>query len=191
MKALRTSTPPGRRRSPPVVKPARQGSSVGVTLVRERKDLAAACDAAWKFDDKLVVEEFVAGRELTVGVFADRTLPVIEIKHKGKIFDYDGKYKSGQTEYLVPAPLDAQVAARAQFFAQRAHQCLGCRDYSRVDMILNTSGKLFVLEVNTIPGFTDTSLVPKAARAAGMEFRELCVRLVEMALARTEVLAVH
>ena len=169
---------------PIVVKPARQGSSVGVQIVREPGQLEAACLEAWRYDDRLVVEQFIAGRELTVGIFDDRTLPVIEIRSRQEIWTYEAKYTPGQTDYLVPAPLDSIEAARAQFLAMRAHECLGCRDYSRVDIMLAHNGEMSVLEVNTIPGFTETSLVPKAARAASLSFQTLCVRLVEMALAR-------
>ncbi len=169
---------------PLVVKPARQGSSVGVTIVADASGLEHACADAWKYDDRAVVEEFVRGRELTVGVFDRRTLPVIGIRPKDGFFTYDAKYSPNQTDYDVPARLETLVASQARFLAQRAHDCLGCRDFSRVDMILSDSGRFYVLEVNTIPGFTDTSLVPKAAREAGLSFKQLCVRLVELALAR-------
>jgi D-alanine-D-alanine ligase len=169
---------------PLVVKPARQGSSVGVTIVRDEAQLGAALAAAARYDARVVVEEFIVGRELTVGIFDGRALPVIEMKPRGEFFDYEAKYTAGQTEYLVPAPLDRVTAARAQHLALRAHAVLGCRDFSRVDLMLSRAGKLYVLEVNTIPGLTDMSLVPKAARAAGMTFEQLCARLVELALAR-------
>jgi D-alanine-D-alanine ligase len=173
-----------RLRFPLVIKPARQGSSVGVEVVKDRSEFDRACADAWRYDDRLLAEEFIPGRELTVGIFDRRALPVVEIKPHNGFFSYDAKYTAGLTEYLVPAPLDAIVTARAQFFARRAHECLGCRDFSRVDMILSEQGELHVLEVNTIPGFTSTSLVPKAAKAAKMSFQALCVRLVELALSR-------
>jgi len=173
-----------------VVKPARQGSSVGIEIVHRRSELERACVDAARYDEQLVVEEFVKGRELTVGIFDGKALPVIEIRPKQKFFTYEAKYTPGETDYLVPAPLDAVTAAGAQFLAQRAHECLGCRDFSRVDLMLADNGALYVLEDNTIPGFTDTSLVPKAAKAAGLSFQKLCVRLVKMAQARrTEVRA--
>ena len=169
---------------PLVVKPSRQGSSVGVSIVHEEVDLEEACQIAWRHDDHLLAEQFVAGRELTVGIFDGHALPVIEICPKHDFFTYEAKYTRGQTDYLVPAPLEKSVEARTKALALRTHDCLGCRDFSRVDLILAEDGKLFVLEVNTIPGFTETSLVPKAAHAAGVEFQELCARLVQMALAR-------
>ena len=169
---------------PLVIKPARQGSSVGITIVRDAAQLDKAMQAAWQYDDRLIVEEFIEGRELTVGVFAKKALPVIEVRPKKGFFSYEAKYTAGATEYLVPAPLDRVAASRAQHLAQKAHRTLGCRDFSRVDLMMAKDGSMYVLEVNTIPGFTDTSLVPKAAQAAGMSFQQLCVRLVEMALAR-------
>jgi D-alanine-D-alanine ligase len=169
---------------PLVVKPSRQGSSVGISIVQDEAHLEEACQIAWRYDERLLVEQFIAGRELTVGVFGNHALPVIEIRPKHDFFTYEAKYTKGQTDYLVPAPLEKSVEARAKALALRAHDCLGCRDLSRVDFILEENGELFALEVNTIPGFTETSLVPQAARAAGMEFPNLCSRLVQMALAR-------
>jgi len=168
---------------PVVVKPARQGSSYGVTKVTDPAKLEEAIVQAWHYDQKLLVEQFVAGRELTVGIFEGRPLPVVEIRTHGKLFDNKLKY-NGKTEELAPAPLDALTAERVQQAALRAHESLGCRDYSRVDVILGENGELFVLEVNTLPGLTAQSLLPKAARAAGIGMEDLCVRLVGMALER-------
>ena len=169
---------------PLVVKPARQGSSVGVSIVQEETDLEEACQIAWGYDHHLLAEQFIAGRELTVGIFDGHALPVIEIQPKHDFFTYDAKYTKGQTDYLVPAPLERSLESQVKAAALRAHDSLGCRDFSRVDLILSKKNQLFVLEVNTIPGLTETSLVPKAARAAGIEFRDLCARMVQMALAR-------
>ncbi|MCS7048102.1 MAG: D-alanine--D-alanine ligase [Verrucomicrobiae bacterium] len=166
------------------VKPARQGSSVGVMRVERREELPAACAEAGRYDDWLLVEEWVTGRELTVAVLEGRALPVIEVRPRDGWFDYRAKYTSGRTEYLVPAPLEEDVRRRAENLAVQAQECLGCRDLTRVDMMMDEKGRLFVLEVNTIPGFTETSLVPKAARAAGWSFERLCERLVELAAAR-------
>ena len=169
---------------PLVVKPSRQGSSVVISIVQEEAHLEEACQIAWHYDDRLLVEQFIAGRELTVSIFDGHALPVIEIRPKHDFFTYEAKYTKGQTDYLVPAPLEKSIEAQVKTLALRAHDCLGCRDLSRVDLILAENGELFVLEVNTIPGFTETSLVPQAARAAGIEFPDLCARLVQMALAR-------
>ena len=175
---------------PLVVKPSRQGSSMGVSIVQEETHLEEACKIAWHYDDRLLVEQFIAGRELTVGIFGGYALPVIEIRPKHDFFTYEAKYIKGQTDYLVPAPLDKGVEAQVKVLALRANDCLGCRDLARMDLILAENGELFVLEVNTIPGFTETSLVPQAARAAGIEFPDLCARLVQMALARRKPKAV-
>ncbi len=168
---------------PVVVKPARQGSSYGVTIVTDPAKLEWAIEQAWRYDQKLLVEQFVNGRELTVGILDGRALPVVEIRTNREFFDYEAKY-SGEAEELAPAPLDALTAERVQQAALRAHECLGCRDYSRVDVMLGENGELFVLEVNTLPGLTAQSLLPKAARAAGIGMEDLCARLVGMALER-------
>jgi D-alanine-D-alanine ligase len=169
---------------PVVVKPARQGSSVGITIVRDRLSLEEACAKARQYDEQILIEEFIRGRELTVGVLGDRELPVIEIRTKSGFFGYDEKYKPGAAEEVVPAPLDTTLAIKAQRFARLAHEQLGCRDFSRVDLMLSDRGELFVLEVNTLPGLTTNSLLPKAAKAAGIEMPGLCLQMVEMALAR-------
>ncbi|MGD1018798.1 MAG: D-alanine--D-alanine ligase [Verrucomicrobiia bacterium] len=174
----------GRLGFPVVVKPSRQGSSVGISIVQQRSELAKACELAGRYDNRLLAEQFIPGRELTVGILDGRALPVVEIRPKHGFFTYDAKYTKGETDYLVPASLDKNIEFQAKTLALRAHDCLGCRDYSRVDLMLSPTGKLFVLEVNTIPGFTETSLLPKAARAAGIEFPDLCARLVQLALAR-------
>ncbi len=169
---------------PAMVKPARQGSSVGITVVHDQAELAAACAKAHAYDDRLVIEQFIPGRELTVGVLGQRELPVLEIRTESGFFGYREKYTAGAAEEIVPAPLDSAVAIKAQRLARLAHERLGCRDFSRVDLMLNRRGELFVLEVNTIPGLTANSLLPKAAKAAGLSMSDLCVRMVEMALAR-------
>jgi len=170
-----------------VVKPARQGSSVGIAVVQQPTDLQNACLAAEAFDTRLLVEELVVGREFTVGVLGEQALPVIEVRTNHQFFDYAAKYTKGETEYLVPAPLADEARQRAQELAIQAHQCLGCRDLSRVDLMMDERGQFWVLEVNTVPGFTETSLVPKAARAAGTSFEELCGLLVRRAWARRPV----
>lgn len=169
---------------PLVVKPSRQGSSVGISIVQGEGDLQEACRIAWHYDDHLLAEQFIPGRELTVGILDGHALPVIEIRPKHDFFTYEAKYTKGQTEYLVPAPLDKAIESQVKSLALRTHDCLGCRDFSRVDLMLSETGEPMVLEVNTVPGFTETSLVPKAAHAAGIEFPDLCARLVQLAMAR-------
>lgn len=169
---------------PVVVKPARQGSSVGVTIVRNPEELEAACAKARAYDERVLIEKFIRGRELTVGILGRRELPVVEIETKSGFFGYNEKYTAGMAKEIVPAPLETAVAARAQRFARLAHERLGCRDFSRVDLMLDDRGNLFVLEVNTIPGMTANSLLPKAALAVRLSMTDLCVQMVEMALAR-------
>lgn len=167
---------------PLVIKPRFEGSSIGLGIVRSEDGLRGAVDHALKFDRILLVEEYIDGRELTVSVLDERALPVVEIVPKHKVYDYSAKYSDPDTKYLVPAPLSGDIALRAQELALRAHFCLGCKALSRVDMMLDKRGELFVLEVNTIPGMTERSLLPKAAVVSGIDFGQLCVKLVDMAL---------
>lgn len=166
---------------PRVVKPAAEGSSIGISFVKNSKGLRSALEEAFRYGEAVLMEEFIAGRELTVSVLDARPLPVVEIKPKKGFFDFESKYQKGMTEYLVPAPLDKDLADKVQKAAVAAYHTLGCRHQSRVDVILRGSTP-YILEVNTIPGMTETSLFPKAAAAAGMEFGDLCCRLIEMAI---------
>jgi D-alanine-D-alanine ligase len=167
---------------PVVIKPASQGSSLGVSIVRQPHQLEEALATAFRYGSAVLVEAFIAGRELTVGVLGDDALPVIEVKPKHAFFDFTAKYTVGLTEYLVPAPLDASVAVAVQEAGLWAHRALGCRHLSRTDIILPEDGAPVVLEVNTIPGFTPTSLLPKAAAYVGLTYDELCEQIVLMAM---------
>ena len=167
---------------PLVVKPSDQGSSIGVSLAKTAAELPAACKEAGRFSRQVLIEEFVAGREMTVGILGDRALPVIEIKPHETFFDFTAKYTTGATDYLVPAPIAEATAERLQAAGLRAHQALGCRHMSRADFILRPDGASVILEVNTIPGFTPTSLLPKSAAVAGIAYDALCEQLVQMAL---------
>ncbi|MBI4355142.1 MAG: D-alanine--D-alanine ligase [Candidatus Omnitrophica bacterium] len=175
--SLRLTIPP-----PVVVKPVSQGSSIGVTLVDRADTLPEALSLAFRYDPRVLIEEFIPGREVTVGILGDQALPVVEICPKRAFFDFAAKYQAGETGYEVPAKLEETVTFAAQETALRAHRVLGCRHVSRVDMILREGRIPVILELNTIPGFTATSLVPKAAQAAGLTFEALCERLVELAL---------
>jgi D-alanine-D-alanine ligase len=169
---------------PAFVKPVGGGSSVGASLVRRPEDLGPAIARALSVDDRALVEEYLVGRELTVAVIGTDDLvplPVIEIVTKREFFDYRAKYDSGESEEIVPARIPDETARRAQDTAVRAHLALGCRGMSRTDFVWSDD-RLVALEVNTIPGMTANSLLPKAARAAGIEFGDLCARLVEWAL---------
>jgi D-alanine-D-alanine ligase len=166
---------------PLVVKPASQGSSIGLSIVDRLDDLDRSIELAFSFDQRVLLEEYILGREMTVGILEGRALPVIEIVPKRRFFDYEAKYQPGMTEYIVPARLFATVARQIQESALAAHRLLGCFACSRVDIILNTQNVPYVLELNSIPGFAPTSLLPKAAKNAGIEFRELCLKLLLLA----------
>jgi D-alanine-D-alanine ligase len=160
---------------PVIVKPSREGSTIGVSVVNDQDGLAPAVAEAFRYDDLVLVEEFVAGRLLTAAVVGSppRALPLVEVKAAGGFYDYDSKYTPGMTEYICPAELDAGVTAELQAQALAAHAAVGCADVSRVDFILEPNGRYVCLEVNTMPGLTETSLVPKAAAAAGIQFEDL------------------
>jgi len=172
-----------------VVKPATHGSSVGLSIVDRKQDFPAAVDLAFSFDDKIIVEQYIRGRELTVGILDDKALPVIEIIPKKRFFDYEAKYQHGLTDYIVPAELDALVVENLRKKALSAHKALGCFGCSRVDIILAEGNIPFVLEVNTIPGLTETSLLPKAAKVAGIGFPQLCVKLIQLAYEKAKTRA--
>ncbi len=166
---------------PVVVKPSAQGSSVGLSIIDCFDDLKGAVNKAFEFGEEVIIEEYIEGKEITVGIMEDKPLPVIQIVPKRRFYDYVAKYTSGMTEYLVPAPISKVEHEAAQQAGLTAHKCLGCRSFSRVDMILNKENVPVVLEVNTIPGLTQLSLLPKAAWQAGIEFPELCEKMLESA----------
>ncbi len=167
---------------PVVVKPSKQGSTVGLSVVKRREDLAAAITEAFKFDDEVMIEQFVPGRELTVGILADDALPVGEIIPKHEIYDYECKYTVGMAEEVFPAQIPSDRAREAQDLARRAFQALKLRGYARIDFRMTEDGSLFCLEANTLPGMTQTSLIPQAAAAAGISFPELCERIAMQAV---------
>ena len=176
-------------RYPLVVKPASEGSSLGMSIVDAPAQLQAAIETAAALGAGLMLEEYLSGPELTVGILDDRALPVIQIVPKRRFYDYIAKYTPGQTEYLVPAPIPPETARTAQELAVRAHEALGCRSFSRVDMILTKERGPVLLELNTIPGMTETSLLPKAAAAAGIPFNELCRQMLNSAWVKREPVA--
>ncbi len=169
---------------PLVVKAPREGSSVGVHIVRAPGELEAALTECASHDREILVEEFVAGRELTVGVVGDRALAVVEIRPREGFYDYAHKYTKGASDYFCPAPLDDETTACVRSTALEAHRSLGLEVYSRVDILLQDDGSPCVLETNTIPGMTETSLLPKAAEAAGMTFLGLCEEIAGLSLLR-------
>jgi D-alanine-D-alanine ligase len=169
---------------PVVVKPNKQGSTVGLSIVREAKDLAAALQLADRFDDEVMVEQFVPGRELTVAILEGQALPAGEIIIKGEIFDYQAKYQKGAAREIFPADLSPQASAQLQLLALHAHSALKLGVYSRIDFRMDPDGGFWCLEANSLPGMTSASLLPQAARAAGIEFPQLVERICRAALVR-------
>ena len=167
---------------PCVIKPNDQGSTVGLTLVKEEKEISAAIKLALQFSSKALIEKYIPGRELTVAILQDKALPVLEIVPKSGFYDYKHKYTSGMSEYIVPAQILENVAKKAQHQALIAFQSIGCDGYARIDFRMNEKDELFCLEVNTLPGMTPTSLVPKAAKAVGISFEELVEKIIQQAL---------
>jgi D-alanine-D-alanine ligase len=170
---------------PCVVKPVREGSSVGVRIVQDAQELIEAAQATRREYGELFAEEFIPGKEITAGVLRihgeDRALPLIELRAKGQFYDYRAKYTPGMTEFVIPARLDEETTKRVQELSLRAHQALGCFGFSRVDLRVTPEGEPYVLEVNTIPGMTETSDLPKAAAAAGISFDDLVERMLKTA----------
>lgn len=166
---------------PVIVKPSKQGSTVGLSLVKGAKDLDAAIATAARYDDEVMAEQFIPGREFTVGVLGDVPLPVGEIIPKHELFDYECKYTPGMSEEIFPAQIDTRQARHLQELALTAHRALKLGGYSRIDFRTSPDGDIFCLEANTLPGLTKTSLLPQAARAAGIDFAELCERICRLA----------
>jgi D-alanine-D-alanine ligase len=171
-------------RPPVVVKPVRQGSSVGLQFVERVADWSAALTEALRFDPQVLVEEKILGREATVGILDGQPLPIVEVRPKKGVYNYANKYTAGATDYFCPAPFDPQVTEQVQAAALGAFRAVGGRDYARVDVMVRATGEPLVLEVNTLPGMTETSLLPKAAAAAGIGYAELCQRMIDLALKR-------
>jgi D-alanine-D-alanine ligase len=177
---------------PLVVKPARQGSTVGVVIVKDASELDSAMAEAAKYDRKLLIEKFVSGRELTIGILGDQALPILEIIPKGGFYDFNNKYPflnpqaGGGAEHVCPAKIDPNKAKQVQKQALHAFRALGLVVYGRVDVLLPDSGNPSVLEVNTIPGMTEASLLPEAAAAAGINYVDLCARIIALSRARVE-----
>jgi D-alanine-D-alanine ligase len=167
---------------PAVVKPSKQGSTVGLGIVRQPDQLETAIAEAYRFDDEVLIETFVPGRELTVPVLGQRALPVGEIISKSEIFDYESKYQPGGAQEIFPADLPAHEAARVQALALTAHRALKLSGFSRIDFRRDENGEFWCLEANTLPGMTAASLFPKGAAAAGIPFPDVCERICTLAI---------
>ena len=169
---------------PVVVKPVSEGSTLGITIVRKSRDLQAGLTAAFAYGPRLLIEEFIEGREITVGVLNDHALPVVEIVPPHELYDFAAKYTPGACVYKVPAPLSSRQTKLVQGLALKVHRRLGCRGATRVDFRLDQHGRPFVLEINTVPGLTETSLLPMAAKAARLSYDELVEAMLVSAVAR-------
>jgi D-alanine-D-alanine ligase len=175
---------------PIVVKPAAQGSALGIKFARTAADVPAAIVAAFSYDTKVLLERYVAGRDLAVSVLdgpgGPEALPVVEaVPHEEDFYDFEARYEIGRTTFTCPAEIGDESTARAQELALAAYSTLGCTGFARIDLMLDRTGELFLLEANAIPGLTDTSLLPLAAEAAGIPFDRLIARIVDLAVART------
>lgn len=171
---------------PIVIKPNQEGSTLGLTIVKQESQIKDAIDLAFKHDFEILVEEYIQGRELTCAVIGnsgeERSLPIIEIIPKSDYYDYESKYSAGGSEHICPAEIDEALTTQIQEFAVKAHQVLGCETYSRVDFILNAQSVPIILEVNTLPGMTPTSLYPDAAKAVGMNYEKMLEQFIQMTL---------
>lgn len=174
---------------PVVVKPVCQGSSVGLQFVDRVSDWSAALAESFRFDSRVLVEERISGRECTVGILDNVALPIVEVRPKAGAYDYRNKYTVGATEYFCPASFGSDTTRRIQDAALGAFRAIGGRDYARVDVMVRDNGEPVVLEVNTLPGMTETSLMPKAAAAAGIGYEDLCQRIVDLAVRRGKPVA--
>jgi D-alanine-D-alanine ligase len=181
-------TIPSGLRLPIVVKPAAQGSTIGITIVRRSSEWAVALRRAHEHDVEAVVEPYIPGREITVSVLSGEVLPAIEIVAPGGFYDYAAKYQKGHTQYLCPAPLSASLTRLVKALALQTYQMIGCEGAARVDFRITLRGKPFVLEINTTPGMTETSLLPMAAAKAGLDYDTLTERILESAMTRDAIL---
>ncbi len=171
---------------PCVVKPCCGGSSIGVTIVRNAAEFKAALDEAFRWEDELVIEEFVEGREFSVGVIEGKALPVIEIAPIQGFYDYKNKYKAGSAVETCPAELPEDVSAQMRHYAEEVAKVIGLDTYSRSDFLLDKDGNMFCLEANTLPGMTPTSLLPQEAAVVGVNFNELCEKLIDISMKKYE-----
>jgi len=174
---------------PLVVKPVREGSTIGLTIARDVDQVASGLVLAARYDRRVLVQKFAAGTEITVGVLATPdllVLPTLEIVSDNPVYDYDAKYTAGKSHHIIPARIPERAQSDASEAAKRAFVELGCAGMARIDIIVDAQGTAWVLEVNTVPGLTEVSLLPDAARAAGIPFDELCQRLVDHAIGRHE-----
>jgi len=177
---------PGGWRPPVVLKPVRQGSSVGLQMVEHTGQWEASLAETFRYDSEVLMEERILGREATVGILDDKALPVAEVRAKQGFFDYDNKYTPGASEHFCPADFPPEVTKRIQDAALGAFHAVGGRDYGRIDIMVRPNGDPVVLEVNTLPGMTELSILPEAAAAAGFNYAQLCQQMLDLALNRSK-----
>jgi D-alanine-D-alanine ligase len=171
---------------PLVVKPAEEGSSVGVNIVKNEVELKSALENAFKYGQRAILEKFIEGREIHIGVLGDRALGGVEVRPKKGFYDYESKYTKGLTEYILPPEINNDLYEKLKDLGLKAHKALGCKGGTRVDMIVDSNGNPYVLEVNTIPGMTETSLLPKISQLSGYDFKGLVKEILELALKENE-----
>jgi D-alanine--D-alanine ligase len=169
---------------PVFIKPVDNGSSIGVHMIATMPQLEKKMSAVFMLYDRYIIEERIVGREITVGVLGSKALPIIELCPRNQFYDFRAKYTAGKTRYLIPAKFPEKQYTKYQRLALKTHRVLGVRDFSRIDMMIDAAGRPYVLELNSIPGFTATSLLPKAARYDGLTFNGLCEHILELALRR-------
>ena len=174
------------KKFPVVIKPSTEGSTIGISIVKKEDEFKKALETAFLYDDNIMCEKYIDGKEITVGILEKKALPVIEIIPKSGFYDFNAKYRKKLTDFVVPAKFQEEKSARIKQIALNANKVLGCSGMSRVDMKLDSKLNPYVLEINTIPGLTETSLLPKAAQAAGINFKELCLKLLDSAIKKHE-----
>ena len=167
---------------PLVVKPSREGSSIGLSIIRDSSQLKEAVNAARQHTGVVLIEEYIQGKEITVSVIGNETYPIVEIIPSNEFYDYQCKYTSGMSEYLCPADIPENKTSDIQAIALQIHTMMGCRHYSRVDFRIDNNGDAYFLEINTLPGMTSTSLFPKSAKAHGISFNDLIAKIIQLAI---------
>jgi D-alanine-D-alanine ligase len=170
------------KKYPVVVKPSSQGSAIGVTIVKNASQFASAAKLAFKYDEEIIIEDFIKGKEITVGVLNGQALPVVEIIPQGEFYDFNSKYKKGASRHIIPARISEKAYKTAQCNAEKVYKIFKCKTLCRLDMIVDKNDKLWALENNTVPGMTKTSLFPEEAKAAGYNFEDLILKIIEGAL---------
>ena len=165
-----------------MVKPNFQGSTLGLSIVNNKDEMKQAIKLASIYSDNIIIEKFIKGRELTVGILGEKALEIVEIIPKSGFYDYDSKYTKGASEYICPADIDESISRKIKSNALKIHKAIGCRHYARVDFLLDSKNNHYLLEINTLPGLTATSLLPKSAKSIGLSYRDLVIKIITLAM---------